>query len=199
MKKLSIILIISLFAITACSTTSEPAEPAAALALEQNFSAPLTAANLSVDYPAGWGIGGEFVDFGITIATSEELATSPFDGVVEDGEVYLEILYSGEAESPTAVLQQIVDSIDNPEGTISEIDARALNGKDAALVTLDAEDAPDGMFIVIDSGDAYSTIVAAFADGALAANQATIEAIAGSIDYVLTTATEVEPTAAASD
>ena len=187
MRKLLVISIISLFVLVACTTTEAPIEPVEALALEQNFSAVVAGGNLSVDYPAGWAVGGEFVDFGITIATSEELATGPFDGTAEAGEVYIEILYSPESsfegDTVSVVLQEIVDSIDNPEGTISDITTATFNGKEAAYVTLDSEEDADGMFLVVDSGDAYSTIVVAFADGALAQHQASIEAIAGSIQY----------------
>lgn len=192
-RKFFITLMISLFAFTACTTTTEPietAEPDEALVLEQNYSVQLANATISIDYPAAWVSHSEFADFGVTIASTEALAiNSAFDGTVSEGEVYIEILYSPESalggDTPSAVLQTIVDSIENLEGTISEIEARDINGKTSAFVALDSTDSSDGMFLVIDSGDAYSTIVVAFSDDTLAENQATIEAIAGSIEYLL--------------
>lgn len=188
MRKFFFMLIISLFSFTACTTGAEPTET---LTLEQNYSVQLANGTVSIDYPADWIASSEFADFGVRIATSQELATNTaFDGTVGEGEVYIEILYSLESaldvDTPSAVLQAIVDSISNLEGTVSEIEERSLNDKVAAIITLDSDDSSDGMFIVIDSGDAYSTIVIAFADGALSANQATVEAIAGSIEYTLT-------------
>ena len=197
-RKFFITMMISLFAFTACTTTTvvptETAEstetPATALVLEQNYSVQLANATISIDYPTTWVSRSEFADFGVTIASTEALAiNSAFDGTVSEGEVYIEILYSPESalggDTPSAVLQTIVDSIENLEGTISEIEARDINGKTSAFVTLDSTDSSDGMFLVIDSGDAYSTIVVAFSDDTLTDNQATIEAIAGSIEYLL--------------
>lgn len=188
MRKFFFMLIISLFAFTACTTGAESTET---LTLEQNYSVQLANGTVSIDYPADWIASSEFADFGVRIATSQELATNTaFDGTVGEGEVYIEILYSLESaldvDTPSAVLQAIVDSISNLEGTVSEIEERSLNDKVAAIITLDSDDSSDGMFIVIDSGDAYSTIVIAFPDGALSANQTTVEAIAGSIEYTLT-------------
>lgn len=182
-------------------TTLAPEEPeqALALALEQNYSATLANATISIDYPATWALGAEFPDLGVNIATTEALASSiDFDGNVAEDEVFIEILFASEAllngDNPAAILQGLVDDVENPEGTVSNIESRTINGKVLAFVTLDSEDGADGMTLVVDSGDSYSLITAAVPNGDLAQYQATIEAIAGSIEYISTVEAEAEMT-----
>lgn len=187
------------FAVTTLAPELIEATPEPALALEQNYSATLTNATVSIDYPATWALGAEFPDLGVNIATTEELAeTTDFDGNVVEDEVFIEILFANESaldgDTPATILQALVDDVENPEGTVSNIETRTINGKVLAFVTLDSENSSDGMTLVVDSGDSYSLITAAIPDGDLAQYQATIEAIAGSIEYISTVEEEAEMT-----
>ncbi len=187
------------FAVTTLAPEETEPEQALALALEQNYSATLANATVSIDYPATWALGAEFPDLGVNIATTEALAeTSDFDGNVAEDEVFIEILFASESaldgDTPAAILQGLVDDVENPEGTVSDIETRTINGKVLAFVTLDSDDGTDGMTLVVDSGDSYSLITAAVSDGDLAQYQATIEAIAGSIEYILMVEEEAEMT-----
>ena len=179
------------FAVTTLAPELIETTPEPALALEQNYSATLANATVNVDYPATWALGAEFPDLGVNIATTEALAeTVDFDGNVAEDEVFIEILFASESaldgDTPAAILQGLVDDVENPEGTVSDIETRTINGRVLAFVTLDSNDGADGMTVVVDSGDAYSLITAAVSDGDLAQYQATIEAIAGSIEYIST-------------
>ncbi|GAB5493684.1 MAG: hypothetical protein Phog2KO_38990 [Phototrophicaceae bacterium] len=172
-------------------TTLAPEETLApALDLEQNYSITLSNATISLDYPATWALNAEFPDLGLTVATDETLASlTELEGDLIEGNVYLNIRYSNEAlldvgDTPASVLQALVADVENPDGIVSDIETRTINGRVLAFVTLDRDDA-DGMTLVIDSGDAYSIMTAGVADGELAQHQSTIEAIAGSIEYFL--------------
>lgn len=187
------------FAVTTLAPELIETTPEPALALEQNYSATLANATISLDYPATWALGAEFPDLGVNIATTEALAeTTDFDGTVAEDEVFVEILFANESaldgDTPAAILQGLVNDVENPEGTVSDIETRTINGKVLAFVTLDSEDSADGMTLVVDSGDAYSLITTAVPDGDLAQYQATIEAIAGSIEYISTVEEEAEMT-----
>lgn len=186
---IAVILIVAIgwFAIT----TLAPEETLApALDLEQNYSITLSNATISLDYPATWALNAEFPDLGITVATDETLASlTALEGDLLEGDVYLNIRYSNESlldvgDTPASVLQDLIADVENPDGTVSDIETRTINGRVLAFATLDRDDA-DGMTLVIDSGDAYAIIVAAFPDGDLLQHQSTIEVIAGSIEYFL--------------
>ena len=183
-------ILISLFMLVGCTSAPEPIEETVAVVLDQNYTVQLANGSISIDYPSTWAISAEFPELGITMATSEDLANiQTFDGNLSEGQVYLQILFVREdlltQESPAAVLQEIIDRVENPEGTIGDIEARTLNGKVAAFVLLDATDSADGIQLVIDSGDAYTTVVAAVPDGDINTYQATVEAIASSVEYIL--------------
>ncbi|MGB7339930.1 MAG: hypothetical protein WBC91_13625 [Phototrophicaceae bacterium] len=183
-------ILISLFMLAGCTSAPEPIEETVAVVLDQNYTVQLANGSISIDYPSAWAISAEFPELGITMATSEDLANiQTFDGNLSEGQVYLQILFVREdlltQESPAAVLQEIIDRVENPEGTIGDIEARTLNGKVAAFVLLDATDSADGIQLVIDSGDAYTTVVAAVPDGDINTYQATVEAIASSVEYIL--------------
>ncbi len=183
-------ILISLFMLAGCTSAPEPIEETVAVVLDQNYTVQLANGSISIDYPSTWAISAEFPELGITMATSEDLANiQTFDGNLSEGQVYLQILFVREdlltQESPAAVLQEIIDRVENPEGTIGDIEARTLNGKVAAFVLLDATDSADGIQLVIDSGDAYTTVVAGVPDGDINTYQATVEAIASSVEYIL--------------
>lgn len=193
-------ILIGLMMLVGCTSAPDPIEETVAVTLDQNYSVQLANGSISIDYPTTWAVSAEFPELGITLATSEDLANiQTFDGVLSEGQVYLQLLFVREdlvtQDSPSAVVQEIINRVDNPDGTISEIETRTLNGKVAAFVLLDANDSADGMQLVIDSGDAYTTVVAAVPDGTVTDYQATVEAIAGSIEYILNTP-DAEATAA---
>lgn len=193
MRKLLVIFSIVLISLTACSTASDEGSTAEIL-LSQNYTASFSNGSLSLDYPDGWFVSGDFPELGILIASNNDLILQPFEGTVTGDDVFVDIVFIPEDRvedpSPEAVLQSLIDAVENPEGTVSEIESRTINGKNAAIVTLDAENGSDGIQIVIDSGDAFSLVLVAVADGNIEAQQATAEAIAGSIDYIREATTE---------
>ncbi|MGJ3237517.1 MAG: hypothetical protein ACFE0Q_02310 [Anaerolineae bacterium] len=192
MHKLWILML--MIAISACTTqttaTPETLITVAPEPLEQTYNTILANGSISLSYPAEWFISGDFPELGLVIANSETLANNSFDGEVGDDGVYIEILFApksilAEGNTPQSVLETISGSVSDPEGTVSEITTTTLNGNSTALLTLDSADSADGMQLVVDSGDAFSTIVAAVPNENLHLYRATIEAIAGSIQYTL--------------
>ena len=172
-------------------TTLAPEETLTpALDLEQNYSVTLSNATISLDYPATWALNAEFPDLGLRLATSEDLASVfQLEETLVDDEVYVNISFNQKSllrgASLASILEALMELVEDPNGTVSDIETRTIDGREMAFVTLDSEDSSDGMTLVIDSGDVYSIIIAAFPDGDLLQHQSTIEAIAGSIEYFL--------------
>jgi|GEM_PF-4101927 len=211
MRRLFILLTIVLLSLSACNTAQEATEApvievtpevteapvaeataemtadAETVELAQSYDVPFANGGLSFNYPEGWVVSGDFPELGILISTSRELVSQPFDGVVTGDDVFIDIFFIPEASlevaSPEAVLQDLIDDVENPAGTVSEIETLSINGKDAAMITLHSDGESDGIQITIDSGDSYSLVLASVADGNIETYRATIEAIAGSIDY----------------
>ncbi|MEM9950820.1 MAG: hypothetical protein AAF846_04415 [Chloroflexota bacterium] len=200
MQRIVFLALVTIWIIVGCAPAQvEPTAEAVdePITLEQNYSITLANGTLSIDYPEGWDINAEFPDLGMVIATTEDLAQqTSIEGNLEAEQVYIEILFAPESSleqsNPAAVLQTILDEVGETEATVSEIEARTLNGKISAFVTIDFEERADGIQLVIDSGDAYTTLITAVADGQIETYLPVIEAIAGSIEYF--TESEAEAT-----
>lgn len=192
-------------------TESVDVDSEEALELTESYTTQLSNGSLSFQYPAEWVVGGEFPELSIIITTEADYVSGLGSvTVMEPGQVYMQVQFAPESlavmadTTPEAVLEALIQTVEGEaEGTVSEIATKTLNDKPAAFVLLDSEDGAQGITMVIDSGDAYSTFTASFAPNEREMFLATVEAIAGSITYVVDTTeataetTEAEMTAEA--
>ncbi|MEL6308756.1 MAG: hypothetical protein AAFV98_14520 [Chloroflexota bacterium] len=204
MRKLVLLLTLA-FALVSCT----PAEPAVEVPIEseitvelaETYSVALANGELSFMYPEGWFVGGDFPDLGVIITNDENYISGlTGDVIMETGKVFIQVLFAPEnmgvmvGATPESVVETFTSDIEGEaQGTISEITSITLNGNPAAYITLDSNDGAEGIVLVVDSGDAFTTMIASIAPNERRDFQATIEAIAGSFSYILSA--EAEATA----
>jgi len=188
------------FAVVSCTTaetetaTETPVASESTVELTETYSATLSTGELSFMYPEGWFVGGDFPDLGVTITNDETyIAGLSGDVVMDAGKVFIQVLFAPEnmgimidATPESVVSTFITDVGDDAQGTISPITTLTIDGKSAAFTTLDSNDGAEGIVLVIDSGDAFTTMLASFAPDERRDFQTTVEAIAGSFSYTLT-------------
>ncbi len=182
--------------LVACGTTAD--ESSESVELSQVFTyVDELGATVSIDYPDGWS--AEDANGSAGFASTEELlvqAQSSDLPNVGSGEVVAIslalpsemvsfMIEDGEEVSATGLANSFVTNLVDTEGTVGDVEEITLGEQSAAVVQA-TQGVVDIVLVTIDLGEGnYALVFGATAQGEGDSIRATIEAMAGSIDYTV--------------
>lgn len=178
--------------LVACGTSADGTGDAEGVSLSQSISyEDDSGGTTTISYPDGWVANTE--DGTINLATSEDILAetpdTPASGQVIATTLFIPsemtsaFLTADEEASPMAIATAFSSNFGAEEDNLNDAEEVTIDGKSAAVVTGQVDEAAIVM-VIIDSGDgAYAVVIAGTAAGEGDSIRPTIEAMAGSIEY----------------
>jgi hypothetical protein len=144
----------------------------------------LTESALTLNYPAGWFAQGNGVELLLTNADPES-ATSPSEGEILVTVRALQGAALPQSETPITSPQNLLEAIKANETAfnLGDITTFTLDGKDAAQASGSNGEAHILTYVLQFADDAYVLVIALTANAPDTQAQATIEAMAASVQY----------------